>query len=960
MSKARQSTQKTATAGGPVLDEVLTKVQHWTPDEAVQCLLSAPEGSSEEILISAAVALCMLNRDGSEPNRTWITSLLDAITVQKHPATEQVLLRLARDGRNTRIRMEATRRLGSVAALQDARALLHEYGRDGFRTVTNYHQDTISPVSIRQAAVESLGKLRNPKSEDVHCLVAIATAEAQSGEESAVFDAVVDALFSISRPADINALVDLAGNCHSHLFRLAVLGVLSKFNASALRPRRQDLVKIFVDSLGGFRRDDSLRDRLTGLAEKITSPDLLRGISERHSGLNLDVESGLIAAAALEHYGKFDDFLLNAYLSLARTQENVHSGSRCIRGLTQCASAGHGHTICTHLMRMHAPGYEHLIRQGLLGEVLNHAKAVVKGVATALTALANDGERARCADLCCEGLIRIPLGIVKDASQFVDLESFRTGRDRYGNGRQQITPLIEVLRATPADADTLSALVGELVAPKLNAGAVALAVVLLKHADELASLFLERLFTMARQVCLTVKEPLRSDFPMMQLEPAILPAHQNWCRENLKGLLMAEGSVNRYVLDFLRRNNMEFIPACQKCISDARTAEDADFVMESMALRNDVDALKAIAAQIGFVSTERKIDSSVRKHALELAFRLMNSVKIDDKVAEYVFGQVHARFQDNTEVRLAAYEFCGKMANPRSIRPLKERVKTDTNPAAKTALAAALDAIRKNLATSPLDLRDPKACVSWLSFVADLADASLLEVVTRFLSPPHSDPQVVVAAIKAIEAMHDERGIAVIDDFIAQTSPGGEMLRAARHTRATLQDRKDVDLLDALAEMFPPESPVLDPAVNYTDILGQARVTRIAAALRKSLDLRGGGHWDECVTKIDGVCDALCRAVFELHPDFLGLESTRGRNLAEKPYGTRLGVSEFKRVFPSVQPILAYIHSMRQDGSAAHLEDNDGAGKPGLGEQETERVFDEFRKVFPEYLAALKRPGDES
>ena len=119
MNKQRQSLPKAER--DRFLDTFLKAVQHWTPDEVVQSLLGVSDGSEGDVLLSAAAALCMLNRDGSEPNRTWIASLLDAVAAHKHPAAEQVLFRLTRDGRNTRIRMEATRRLGSVAVSQDAK-----------------------------------------------------------------------------------------------------------------------------------------------------------------------------------------------------------------------------------------------------------------------------------------------------------------------------------------------------------------------------------------------------------------------------------------------------------------------------------------------------------------------------------------------------------------------------------------------------------------------------------------------------------------------------------------------------------------------------------------------------------------------------------------------------------------------------------------------------------------------
>ncbi|MCX5677351.1 MAG: hypothetical protein NTX87_20395 [Planctomycetota bacterium] len=210
-----------------------------------------------------------------------------------------------------------------------------------------------------------------------------------------------------------------------------------------------------------------------------------------------------------------------------------------------------------------------------------------------------------------------------------------------------------------------------------------------------------------------------------------------------------------------------------------------------------------------------------------------------------------------------------------------------------------------------------------------------------------------MAALNGLERLGQERAIKSIDHFVTDTSPSSEVLHAARHARAVLQDRNDLELLEVLARVFDNTSPVLDPKVDYEKVFGLSRMNHIAKGLSVALGERDVGHWEDFVTRLDGICDILNRHLFDKHGPAMSLSDEKARAMSRQDYGNRLVMTEFRKRFPVLQPLMQTIHDMRYDATTAHPEDSDGTGKPGLEESDATLAIEQFKKLFTVYVEAV-------
>ena len=220
------------------------------------------------------------------------------------------------------------------------------------------------------------------------------------------------------------------------------------------------------------------------------------------------------------------------------------------------------------------------------------------------------------------------------------------------------------------------------------------------------------------------------------------------------------------------------------------------------------------------------------------------------------------------------------------------------------------------------------------------------------MQTPHPDRSVRVAALDCLSKLGNREAIAVIDSFVEETSPSGDVLREARHAKAVLLDRKDVALREILADIFPDESPVFALEVDYHDVFG-VKLQRVARALGQAMEQYHSNHWDDFITKLDGVCDLIVRHIYDKHAELLGLDDTRAHAMAQQDYGNRLSMSQFKNTFSAVQPLLEAIHAMRNEATTTHVEDRDGAEKPGVGPDEGALCLEQFRALFPKIVTAI-------
>ena len=210
-----------------------------------------------------------------------------------------------------------------------------------------------------------------------------------------------------------------------------------------------------------------------------------------------------------------------------------------------------------------------------------------------------------------------------------------------------------------------------------------------------------------------------------------------------------------------------------------------------------------------------------------------------------------------------------------------------------------------------------------------------------------------MAALECAGRLGDPRAIDAIDQYLGATSPSGDVLQAARRAKAVLQGRHDLPFLGVLSEVLPQDSAALSLDIDYEAMFGIARLTRLAKAMQEALGELRAEHWEDFVTRLDGVCDSLIRHLYGTLWQRIKLDEKKAHELARKDYGNRLALSELKRAFPKLQSSLAAIHSLRHEATTAHLEDADGGEKPGIGREEAEIALDHFRIAFPAYVQEM-------
>jgi hypothetical protein len=325
----------------------------------------------------------------------------------------------------------------------------------------------------------------------------------------------------------------------------------------------------------------------------------------------------------------------------------------------------------------------------------------------------------------------------------------------------------------------------------------------------------------------------------------------------------------------------------------------------------------------------------------------------DRKRQDSFAGELHERFQDLLMVRESAYRACGELGSFFSIKPLRERLPKETASSAKEVIEEAIDDLRKRLIEAKPHQGTADEIKQWLGFVADLGDPTVVPQVLGFLDPPHTDHTVRHSALNAIEHMASPESLEAVKKFISDTAPEGETLAVARHARLVLEERNDLDLFDVLGNFFGAEEEVLDPAVNYVELLGTL-LAGVTKGLKKSLELFSDGHWDEFVTRISGVMEGITRHVFRRRFDVLGLDEEKAKVIAAGSYRNLLNLAAFRSAFGKLQAHCDTIYAYRGESPTAHATHTDGSTKAEATSDDAEYVRDEFTLAFAEAVKALQ------
>jgi len=919
-----------------------------------------PGQVSPDLII--AVSLAMLSSkepQAQRPPNEHIRIPLDAVASSSNPLAERTLYIVADRARNSRVKLEAVRRLGRVATGTKSRQFLRDVAREGTVAPMNYQNDSITPDMMKEAALFSLGEVQKAAKADVDAILEVLSQEADDVGDSAVFRAGTQALATTARAADLGHILDLAEKCPPSPMILRVLCACSSLTSRTLLREKARIVPLFIRALDRYQEGKELHEPAQRLARRLSCQDLVEGVLERYSGDCLDQARGQLAATVMESYSCPDDVLTKAYLAFARAECNAHMSSPCVQGLKRCAQSGKAKYIITQLVQNHNhPGYRRMFIAGAALPVAGGMKALVAHVCDALDSIQDAGRRTQAAWPCIVGIIRASVADIEDAPQFEDLNQFRQ-RSHHQGGRPE-TPLqvlVRLLGNAEAEQSGLPWLAKRLASGETEPSAVTLAQCILGFDDDLSRLFIREVFGAAFACEKPTECP--EDSGLHKIEELAFSCCDQWLRDELPGLLMYEGRLNKYVLDVMRRTLPDFVSRVEEALTEVKSARDATALLDAVAKKGDSDSIRLLGRAISFVSGHIREVSVVRMKALRHVSDVLadEDVSIPAEIRNELLSQIHQRFEDPREVRLLAYAVAGTTADPVSITHLRARLQTDSDAKGKSGIKTALKRIRERLLTERPGWGEAESLKQWLKHVGDLGDDALLASVTDILKTPHPNRAVRVAALDCLANLKSRKAILVIDEFVAETSPSGDVLQAARHAKAVLMDRKDLSLREVLAEVFPDDSVVFDLSIDYQVIFG-ARLARIARALSEAITQHQSCHWDDFVTKLDGLCELIVRHIYDKYPHLLGIDQVQAQKMVRRDYANRLSMSQFRQAFPAAQPLLESIHATRYEATTAHVEDRDGSEKPGVGREEAELSLEQFRMAFTKMVSTLTAPGN--
>lgn len=928
-----------------------------TTSELSNIMEAAQAIGDEHMLVAACMMICSLAQERHPPAALY-EQPLNALCSCKSKLASDALLHIAQHARNARIRVEAIRRLGGVGT-KAAREMLYQLAKEGFGAAQGFVNDVIQPDMVRLAAFEALAKSAEPKASDGKAILEAIGQDLSKGDDSGAFRAGAGALAHVARGIHLKDLVGMATECRHPLMALRLLAACSNLDTRALAGEKEAIAACLSKNMHDFREEGELLDKLCALARKITHKEFVLKVSDSHHGDCLDRGRGKIASAALEAYPAKDDTLTEAYLRYARSPDNVQQGSKCIAGLAACAAAGHAAAIAKRIVHQENTGYQQLVRSGSLRIIFADISGVVGALCAALDAIEDAGQRAGAAQGVCDGLIRVSMTAEKNTHGIDRLENIREPNRRQG-GVSQLPRLADGLRSLGREDDALTEFASQLCAGSQSTGTVAIARVLLKPFDGLADVFLDRLVTAASHIKMEDPPAGVEDSPLAPIEPFMFPDCRQWFGRELSARVVKDGRLNRYAIDLMRRHDLTFVENADKALQEVEASADAAFILRLLASRADGKCLRLLGRAVEQVFRASKDGVEVRRTALELlgAIASQRPKALDPALTQELLTIVHNRFRADTKImRLCAYAVCGQFASPASIVPLHDRLKSESDMGAKEAIARALGSIKSELlAAKPSHQGKTEMIVAWLGHVGNLGDQTMTQEALEYLCPPHAEP-VLVAALTCLSKIGTRETINAIDRFVEETSPAGEVLKAARLAKAALQGRKDLSFMEALGAVFDPESTVLDPEIHYEKLLGIGRLKVMTACLTGAMEQWVAHHWGDFVERIDGFCDLLNQDLYENRWDRLGLTKEKAQKCLPTPYGGRIYKDEFKKTLPTVQPLFVSLHSMRGLAEGAHPLKPDGTMRPGVSEAQGRLAMDQFKELFAGYIQWLTANG---
>jgi len=927
-------------------DEVqhfLTALGSFTRSDIASILKTRADPDSATTVVAACAWLSSMDPHTQMPPREHFLDALETLAASKHATAPHALKLIAAKAANARIRVEAVRRLGRASA-----KVLHSLITGQSSPTAGFQGERINDDEFKQAAIQAIGEMAKPNAADTELVLGILKADVESRSDSALFQTAAESLCRLAKPSNLEWLADAATSLRDSHMALSTLSICAKYSRRALLVHADKLSDALVRSLHHLPKSDELQDRLCDLARKTTCAQLLEKLSSRYWDAPPHSPVGAVVWAAVEAYGPADAVLADACLALAKSGENAQPGGPWVHQLTRCAEAGHADRITCRITRMDGAGHKLILESGSLQNVLGGADEVVEGICRAFTEAPNVGDPQVYGAMRC--VLALGIADCRELPSVDWLARGRMGKDGRTNLAEQIA---EQLRSNEASMSPIQRLAQSVFDQTMQKGAIEIAARFAARNDELASLFCEVLLTTAGDLDCAAWEPLTTTPEFRRFEDGFFSTCEQWFKDHAVRFLMQDDRLNRYVLDVIRRRNLRFAEAVRTAARSIVHTSDADHLLDRIACSGEDNSVGMLAELTCFAAEDRGLALHVRKEAIRRTAGLCAEGTLQpEELRADILPHIHARFNDALEVRLAAYAACLHVPDCSSIVPLVRRRETEAEMRGKAAIGKALATLRKQLLSVRPDLHAATDCVSWIQHVRNLGIASMGAEIRPYLDPPHPNEDVVLAALECLAQLGGRTALKIVDGFLQETSPEGVVLREARRAKIVLQDRNDADLFEALSQFFPEDSNVLNPSLDYDALLG-GRARRLAAGLTDSWTQWEAGHWGDFVTHLDAACDLLVRHLFTAAPAKMKLGRDKCRQLATKPYGNRLSVSQFRDAYPVLQAGFSEIHALRGEGTTAHVEEPDGTAKPGLTDTGAKFAMDQFVQLFPRYVAEL-------
>jgi hypothetical protein len=788
--------------------------------------------------------------------------------------------------------------------------------------------------------------------DEEHVVILQAAKAAVDTQIPELFDGAIDALWSVASQDDLPTILALLDKCREPRRAASLLSVGAKFDNTALAQHAQVLRAALLRFTQPWHEGKPLTDRLATLAAKLSGIELLDEMPQTDT---LNVGRGKLWTAALASYGGVDEHVAQAYVKFAREASNVGPQSPSVEGLASCVGAGFGDLIATQLAEQNAEGHKQIVSSPLLDQVFGSLENVVVALANGLSRV-HENHRQASAVNCAAGILMCRL-YKQDHNRF-ELSSTRWISQRWQDRQSQQTAkkIAEALGGDTEGTNPLDVIARLVRDGQHRIGALALLNAMLFPFDDLSVVALKALLQAAAAIDFPASDGLQLTSGLVDFFPMAEEQHVSpWLRRALPEYFLVGGKLNRFAVVLWEKLNPQFPSGLDNTLGAISSVSDADFLLEMTRKTPKAEALKVLSRGVSFHANDGKLTHHVRERSIGLLVEAQRKANFDAALLAPCLTVILDRFADVQGVRCVAYEACGELADLKSIQPLRTRLGTENTAKGKATIRAALGAIRERLLREKPPADNVGKTIEWLNHVVELADPATLEDVSCFLSPAHPHGAVQTAAVKALGAIGNKKGLEVLRRFVDDTAPSGDLLAATRRSRIALEVRGDAELFDELRKMFGEESELVDPAIDYSSAVGQELLRPLTQSLSEASKRRQVGHWDDLVTRLDGIAELLVRALYRRKFADFGLAKDKAEPLSKGNYANLINVSQFKDKYPKLHAQCDLLHTYRREAPAAHAANADGTEKAGVTEQDAENALTVFREVIRELMGILRR-----